>query len=143
MRLTSPENRKANVEGSADANTVSLAAPGSQFGNRVRYLRQQNGISQRALAEKLGVSPAYLSLLESGKKGRPSDRIIHAICHQFGLIWDDADALFVMADNSRRIIKVDASQLDNRKTEAAKLFADKLPKLTEEQVQQLFTILQG
>ena len=43
--------------------------PGSLFGSKVRELRERHGLAQRQLAERLGVSPAYLSQLESGKKG--------------------------------------------------------------------------
>ena len=117
--------------------------PGSLFGSKVRELRERHGLAQRQLAERLGVSPAYLSQLESGKKGRPSDRLIHAICHQFGLIWDDADDLFLLADSSRRVVKIDTTKLDAHKTEAAKLFAEKLSGLSNKQLNQLMSVLEG
>ncbi|QSB48701.1 helix-turn-helix domain-containing protein [Parageobacillus toebii] len=37
------------------------------IGERIRVLRKQKGISLNAFAEKLNVSPAYLSNLETGK----------------------------------------------------------------------------
>jgi transcriptional regulator with XRE-family HTH domain len=37
------------------------------IGQRIRTLRKQKGISLNAFAEKLNVSPAYLSNLETGK----------------------------------------------------------------------------
>jgi len=117
--------------------------PGSLFGSKVRELRERHGLAQRQLAERLGVSPAYLSQLESGKKGRPSDRLIHAVCHQFGLIWDDADDLFVLADSSRRMVKIDTTKLDAHKTEAAKLFAEKLAGLSGKQLAALVELLEG
>lgn len=39
----------------------------NEFGQRVRTLRTQQGIGLNALANRLGVSPAYLSNLENGK----------------------------------------------------------------------------
>ncbi|EQB94650.1 XRE family transcriptional regulator [Geobacillus sp. A8] len=37
------------------------------IGERIRVLRKQKGISLNAFAERLNVSPAYLSNLETGK----------------------------------------------------------------------------
>ena len=42
------------------------------FGLKVRELRLKKGITQKALAAALGVSPAYLSALERGRRGRPN-----------------------------------------------------------------------
>jgi len=38
-----------------------------EIGQRIRILRTNKGISLNAFAEKLGVSPGYLSNLETGK----------------------------------------------------------------------------
>jgi transcriptional regulator with XRE-family HTH domain len=39
-----------------------------RFGLKIRKLRQQKGLSQIALSEKVGIDRAYLSLVENGKK---------------------------------------------------------------------------
>ena len=39
-----------------------------RFGERVRALREERGISQMALAEKVGVEQPYISLVENGKQ---------------------------------------------------------------------------
>ena len=38
------------------------------FGKAVRHLRDRKGVSQKAMAAALGVSPAYLSALEHGRR---------------------------------------------------------------------------
>ena len=38
-----------------------------RFGDRVRELRTQRGLSQRALGERVGVSFTYISKVENGK----------------------------------------------------------------------------
>ena len=40
----------------------------AETGQRIRYFRQLRGISQEALALKIGMSPAYLGHLERGLK---------------------------------------------------------------------------
>ena len=42
------------------------------FGARIREMRQQRGITLQDMAAALEVSPAYLSALEHGKRGRPN-----------------------------------------------------------------------
>ena len=63
------------------------------FGEKLVSLREQRGWNQKKTAEKLGVSAAFLSALENGQRGKPSRRLLHAICQTFGIIWDEADAL--------------------------------------------------
>jgi len=42
-------------------------------------LRTQQGFTQEQLAAKLGVSGAYISMLESGKKTNPSLGLVHKL----------------------------------------------------------------
>ncbi len=42
-------------------------------------LRTQQGITQEQLAAKLGVSGAYISMLENGKKANPSLGLLHKL----------------------------------------------------------------
>ena len=41
------------------------------FGSRLRELRADRAITMREMAHALEISPAYLSALEHGKRGRP------------------------------------------------------------------------
>jgi ribosome-binding protein aMBF1 (putative translation factor) len=56
--------------------------------NPVRVWRENRGISRKQLAEATGVSAAYLSQIESGKK-KPSPEVLAAIAHELGLSLDD------------------------------------------------------
>src|SRR5215218_1383116 len=48
---------------------VRKAAPAApRLGRRLRALRQQAGLSQSALALRLGISPSYLNLLEHDRR---------------------------------------------------------------------------
>lgn len=37
-------------------------------GSAIRHFRQESGLSQEALADRLDMSPPYISMLESGKR---------------------------------------------------------------------------
>jgi transcriptional regulator with XRE-family HTH domain len=57
------------------------------FGVRLRQLRAERGISLKQMAEALGVSAAYLSALEHGRRGRPTHAMVVAICAHLNIIW--------------------------------------------------------
>lgn len=46
----------------------SSRAQASRLGAKIRLLRRQEGLSQVQLAERLGVSPSYLNLIEANKR---------------------------------------------------------------------------
>jgi len=54
------------------------------FGERIRALRQERGLSQERLAEMAGVHRTYLSSLERGERNVSLDNI-HAIAEALGV----------------------------------------------------------
>ena len=79
------------------------------FGEKMRELRAERGLQLKDMAAGLGVSPAYLSALEHGKRGRPNRRFVHRICQFLGVIWDEAEELQRLADLSHPRVVVDTS----------------------------------
>jgi transcriptional regulator with XRE-family HTH domain len=49
------------------------------FGERIRELRQQVGLTQWQIADRTGVSNTYISALESGRKPAPPRAIVTAL----------------------------------------------------------------
>ena len=56
--------------------------------NPVRVWRKYRGLAQQGLAKKVGVSPAYLSQIESGKRGG-SSKVLRAIARALDVDLDD------------------------------------------------------
>ncbi len=52
------------------------SADGPRFGAKVRGLRRRENLSQVQLAEKLGVSPSYLNLIENNRRPLPANLLI-------------------------------------------------------------------
>jgi transcriptional regulator with XRE-family HTH domain len=46
-----------------------------KIGQILKHIRINKGVSQKEMAEKLGISPNYLSLIESDKKEPSQDKI--------------------------------------------------------------------
>jgi len=111
------------------------------FGLRLRALRDQRGVTLTDLATAVHVSPAYLSALEHGKRGRPSAGLVHQVNEFFGLIWDEAEELVRLARISHPRVVVDTSGLSPRATELANLLARRIRDLPEERVEALLRAL--
>jgi transcriptional regulator with XRE-family HTH domain len=113
------------------------------FGVRLRELRAERGIGMKQMAEALGVSAAYLSALEHGRRGRPTHAMVVAICAQLNIIWDDADELHRLARLSHPRVTVDTAGLSPVATELANLLAERIRKLPPERVERLLDLLKS
>jgi transcriptional regulator with XRE-family HTH domain len=112
------------------------------FGMRLRELRAERGVSQTQMAADLGLSAAYLSALEHGRRPRPTPGLVRQICGYFGLIWDDADALAALAQRSRPKVTIDTGGLSPRATELVNLLAERIDRLSEAALEQLLEAVQ-
>lgn len=69
-----------------------------QFGSRVRELRTQHGLTQKQLAERLGVSMSYICKVETERLhfgDYPSAKFIHKLADAMNA---DEDELLLLAD---------------------------------------------
>ena len=111
------------------------------FGERMRKLRTERGITLKQMAEALGVSSAYLSALEHGKRGRPGWHLIQRILAYFNIIWDEADEVVRLARISHPRISIDTSGLNPKATELANRLADEIGKLDASTLDELLATL--
>ena len=56
--------------------TKTTTAPSPRLGQKLRVLRRREGLTQQQLAERLKISPAYLNLIENGKRPLPAHVLI-------------------------------------------------------------------
>ena len=110
------------------------------FGARLRALRKARGLSQKHMAEALGVSPAYLSALEHGHRGKPSWALVQKAIGYFNIIWDEADELERLAWSSDPRIVIDTAGLSPRATAAANLLAEAISGLGGDDLDEIIRI---
>ena len=60
-----------------------------KLGHKVRFYRQGKGWTITFLAEKTGVSKAYISDLENGVAGKPNIQYVYAIAVALGVTLDE------------------------------------------------------
>ena len=107
------------------------------FGEKLRQLRDERGISQKEMAKAIGVSAAYLSALEHGRRGQPTWDKLQRIIQYFNMIWDEAEELQRLAMISHPRITIDTAGLPPASTELANLVAAHIRDLKAEVVQSL------
>lgn len=107
------------------------------FGERLRALRQARGVTQKQMAAAIGVSAAYLSALEHGRRGRPSWVLIQKVIGYFNVIWDEAEELQRLAETYHPRAVVDTAGLSPKATELANLLAATIDRLDEAEIESL------
>lgn len=111
------------------------------FGEKLRELRAERGISQKQMARDLGLSAAYLSALEHGKRGSPNFSFVQRVITYFNVIWDDADELIALADLSDPRITIDTSNLSPKATALANKLAHVIRHLNQKTLEDLTNLL--
>lgn len=111
------------------------------FGERIRQLRQERGISQKDMAAALGVSPAYLSALEHGHRGAPSWIMVQKIIGYFNIIWDEAEELSRLAAGSHPRATIDTAGLSPDATRLANLLAENISRLNAREIADMTSIV--
>lgn len=113
------------------------------FGRKMRELRETRGITLKRMAADLQLSPAYLSALEHGRRGRPSPVLVIQICTYFHRIWEDAEEIERLAQLSHPRVTVDTSGLVPEATELANLLSERIRDLDPALVRRLLAVLKG
>ncbi len=111
------------------------------FGVRMRQMRAERGITMREMAEALGVSSAYLSALEHGRRGKPAWAFVQAVIGYFNVIWDEADELHRLADMSDPRAVLDTAGLDPAATAFANRLSREIGALDAETIAKLQAVL--
>lgn len=99
------------------------------FGIKLRQLRKKKDVTLKEMAAGVGVSSAYLSALEHGKRGTPTWAMVQRIIAYFNVIWDEAEELQRLAEISDPRVVVDTAGLNSKATELANRLALDISKL--------------
>ncbi len=73
------------------------------FGQHIRKLRMEKGVSLRKMAQRMEISVAYLSYIERGVQGTPSAEVIKRLARELEV---NPDALLAMTG------RIDTSRVD-------------------------------
>ena len=99
------------------------------FGEHLRKLRKERGVTQKDMAQAIGISPAYLSALEHGKRGQPSWPMQQRIVGFLNIIWDEAEELQRLAQLSDPKVSINTSDLSSQATLTVNLLSKNISSL--------------
>jgi transcriptional regulator with XRE-family HTH domain len=100
------------------------------FGRRIQELRRKSGLTQRQVADKLGIDFTYLSKLENSRGDPPGEATIRGLARLFKA---DPDELLALAGK----ISAEVRQRAADDPEFA-LFLRSLPSLPDDVLQRLY-----
>lgn len=113
------------------------------FGEKCREIRKAKGMLLIEMAHAAGVSPGFLSLVETGRKGIP-DRLVSALVQNLDITGRQAQELTTAAALSAKEYRIqmreDSSPIDRRLAHALETgFA----KMTPRKKQMMLDLLEG
>lgn len=112
------------------------------LGARLRALRSARAVTLAEMAAALGVSAAYLSALEHGKRGVPRAVFLEMINGYFNLGWDEAEELRRLAEVSDPRVVLDTGGLSPKATEFANRLAARIADLDDARLDTLLAELE-
>lgn len=112
----------------------------TDLGKFLRKLRIDNDETEAAMAKKIGVSSAFLSAVENGKKDIP-DSWVGGICKIYSFNTEQRQEFIHSVANSKVKIKIDLRDVRNENKKLAILFAREFKYLTNEQIEEMSRIM--
>ncbi|MBD1572478.1 helix-turn-helix transcriptional regulator [Vibrio sp. S17_S38] len=110
------------------------------FGKYLRKIRIEQEILLKDMATALGVSSAYLSSVELGKKSI-SDAIVSKICSSFNLTQKQVNQLEESVVLSQPSVKIDLVGKSNNEREMVMSFARRYESLSDSDREQVMKML--
>ena len=110
------------------------------FGKLIRILRIEEEVKTKDMADEIGVSVAYLSAVETGKK-KLSDSFIDSVVSFFSAKGIESDKIYNAADKSKQEFTIKVKESPDESRELVAQFARKFQSLTDEDTKQLIDIL--
>jgi len=110
------------------------------LGKLLRKLRIDRGEVLKDMADKLGVTPSYLSAVETGKRNVPKEWI-KIIGKEYDLSTAQREELEQLAYEAKRQIKIDLQVLEYNEKNLVLSFARKFKSLNEDDKKQILNIL--
>ena len=114
----------------------------TEFGKALRKIRVDRQQLLRDMADKLGVSSAYLSAVETGKRRIPQDWV-SKIASIYSLSCEEQADLQSAADNSFFDVTISLVNASEQKRNAVLSFARALDGLNDEDLKRIMASMKG
>lgn len=110
------------------------------LGKALRILRIENNEILKTMAEKLGVTSAYLSAIENGKR-EPTQSIMDKLFSAYDLTTPQKEQLLDAYYETIESVKIRISDRSAQQKNLGLVFARKFDSLSDEQISNLIRVL--
>lgn len=111
------------------------------FGKQLRKIRIDRSEILKDMADRLEVSPAFLSAVENGKRNVPHNWI-SVLSLAYNLSGEEMASLQTLAEESSTFVKMNLSEATDNKRQAALVFAREFETMSDETVSQFLKLIQ-
>lgn len=109
------------------------------IGEQIKTLRKQKKLTSKELATMIGVTPAYLSMLEKNKRNNPTKEILQKIADALEV---PLDALFKQEEvTPTNEVRLTEEEFLNNLTEENRLLFNKVKNLNPNDVKKILEII--
>lgn len=112
----------------------------TEFGKEIRKLRIDLGITLFDMAQATGVSSAFLSAIENGKKSVPDD-YVDILANEYESVRKSKSHFLRLADMTKKEVRINLTNSDQSANELATAFARSFSELSNDQVAKIKFIL--
>lgn len=112
----------------------------TEFGKILRKIRIDNQELLKDMAKKLGVSSAYLSAVETGKRKVPSDWV-PKVSTLYSLDGESKNELELACEQSAQEVKISLAKATSLQREAAISFAKALEGLDDQKLKKIMEVV--
>lgn len=112
----------------------------TMFGRMLRKVRIDHGEVLKDMADRLNVSPSFISAVEAGKKKVPNGWV-DEISDKYDLTVTEREQLSEAANASVPTVKINLFGSNERQREAALVFARDFDSLSDETASQIINLL--
>lgn len=113
----------------------------SAFGEYTKSLRKAHGESLRIMAEKLEISPAYLSVMENGRRTATKE-IVSKVCGIYNLNATESSKLQDLANIANQYVDIEISEMNKAQQEVSLIFARRIKDADPDLVEKLKKVLE-
>lgn len=111
------------------------------LGQLLRKIRIDSGEVLMHMANKLKMSPAFLSAIELGKRSVPSDFVTNLVAN-YDLSNDEVSQIIHTIEEDKRIIELNLADADDQHIDAALAFTRRVKSMTPEEIEALMKIFE-
>lgn len=108
----------------------------TEYGKQLRHIRLDISELLGTMADKLGLSPAYLSSIETGTRTIPVD-LTRKIISAYNLKDEEAEKLLKAEADTKQALTINLENASQEQIEATVLFAREIKNMTVQQLRKL------